>query len=514
MSNDRPLCPKCAKPVYKKGNNKGRQRFFCSPCSWHGTAPLYLERHENRGLERVDNHANIYAKKYIITSAQNATGVHRGFYDNLRRYAAHRGAQLLVIPYRYKNPTSHWSKRAEGDDWWASDLDQFLFTRRVHLHPLLVVLGDIKTQPTAAEPLTGFEGISGGASAIIGHPKYEQISVPTPQNKLPKLLTTTGSITLPNYTPTKAGKKGAFHHTFGAIIVELQDDKFHMRHINATSNGDFQDLGYRVSGGLVREGQPVEALVMGDTHVEVTDPEVTEATFGKAGIVQTLRPKTLVWHDLHDFYAGNHHHKGEVFVKYAKHIFKKGNVFEDLKKTFAYVDTHSPSWCKNVIVFSNHPAALARWVKETDPRTDPENCVFWAETFKAMAEGTTWAPTGARTIDPFAYWGRRLLRHKNTHFLKRNENYTIRGIEVGFHGDDGPNGSRGTLNSFGKIGVRSIFGHGHGPGFRDGAMQVGTSSYLRLEFINGPSSHLNTHAIIYPNGKRALINIIGGEWRG
>lgn len=89
----------------------------------------------------------------------------------------------------------------------------------------------------------------------------------------------------------------------------------------------------------------------------------------------------------------------------------------------------------------------------------------------------------------------------------------VHGIEVGSHGHVGPNGSRGSVKSQARIGMKSVIGHSHSPGIRDGAYQVGTSSRLNLEYVRGPSSWLHTHCVIYANGKRTLINIINGEWR-
>jgi hypothetical protein len=36
---------------------------------------------------------------------------------------------------------------------------------------------------------------------------------------------------------------------------------------------------------------------------------------------------------------------------------------------------------------------------------------------------------------------------------------------------------------------------------------------LKAEYTSGPSGWLNTHCVIYPNGKRSLLNIIKGKWR-
>jgi hypothetical protein len=64
-----------------------------------------------------------------------------------------------------------------------------------------------------------------------------------------------------------------------------------------------------------------------------------------------------------------------------------------------------------------------------------------------------------------------------------------------------------------RIGVKSIIGHSHTPAIEEGCYQVGTSTKLSRGYTHGPSSWLNTHCLIYPNGKRTLINVIDGKWR-
>lgn len=513
----RPQCPKCGRRVTKGGQALGVQRYRCTDlkaCSWNGTRPA----HESRAIRSVAAHdmrAKLRrAKCFVITAAQNATPVHPPFLAALRHLCATRGAELLVIPYRYKNPTSMWSDKAKDDDWWASEVVPHLSDTRADLNPHLVLLGDVRTQPTASSPLQGLETILGSKSGIVGHPKLELLCVPTPAKKLPKILTTTGAVTIANYIPSKAGTKGEHHHTFGACIVEIDGDVFHLRQINAVHDGSFHDLGERFTHRGVTKVAP-SALVMGDSHLEFIDPSVADATFGPGGIIPTLGIKTAVWHDVHDFYSRNHHHRGEVFVNFVKHHTGRDNVEKALDECFAFLDRVTAKGQTNVFVSSNHPDALARWVKETDPRSDPTNAVFWARTFEAMCLGSAWTDTGARTIDPFRYWAERKLRKAaQARFMARDESYTIHGIEVGYHGDRGPNGSRGNIRGFGRIGAKTVIGHSHTPGVKDGVYQVGTSSRLGLEYTSGPSSWLHTHCLIYPNGKRSLVSVVNGRWRG
>ena len=62
----------------------------------------------------------------------------------------------------------------------------------------------------------------------------------------------------------------------------------------------------------------------------------------------------------------------------------------------------------------------------------------------------------------------------------RDESYTVKGIELGTHGDKGPNGARGNRKNLDKIGVNSIIGHSHSPGIYGGTWRTGTSSKLRI----------------------------------
>jgi hypothetical protein len=519
-------CPKCGSKVVKggcvnhRGSKEGTQRYRCqSPnCTvkhgWNGTQPIGLAEEKRKGIDKRAVralHSRLRrAKRFVVTSAQNATPVHEGFFRSLLSYCKTNGAELIVIPYRYKNPTSIFTEDQKQDNWWTPEVVPYLYDRRRDLDSHMMILGDIMTQPTAERPLSGYETISGKKSAIIGHPKLELRVIPTPQARLPKILTTTGACTVRNYVHAKAGAKGKFHHTFGAAVVELAHGLFHLRQINALEDGSFMDLDTEYRGDELERGVPIEALNMGDTHEELVSRYVVKATFGAGGIVPTLSPKILFWHDLHDFYARNHHHRADPFTAIAKQRAGMGNVEAALRKTFAFLDTHTPPDTLSVIVNSNHPNAFARWIKECDWKSDPLNAEFYLNTALAMTRATKMTDVGAHTIDPFVHWGKLWLEKRAEHyrFLEADESFVVKGIECTYHGHVGANGSRGSITSFGKIGVKTIIGHSHTPGIRDGCYQNGTNTPLKLEYTSGPSSWLNTDTIIYRNGKRTLINII------
>ncbi len=458
--------------------------------------------------------------KFVVTSAQNNTPIHQKFFASVINYCELNKAELIVIPYRYKNPTSVFTDRDE--EHWDSALKPYLVNGNVKICPDLVLVGGVKIQPTAVQPLSGFEGYTGNASAIFGHPKVQLKTVPTPSKELPKILVTSGAVTIPNYTDSKAGFKGEFHHSLAALIVEVTDEEYHIRHIHGHDDGSFYDLDAYYTDTTVSGGHRIAALVTGDTHALFLDKEVEAATYSNAdSIVKVLRPEMRVFHDLNDFYARNHHHRGDDLINFAKHLFGSDDVEAELQVAADLLDRYNDPESLNVIVKSNHDEAFDRWLREANPSVDPRNARFYHYMKYHQYKSVKKADNGRfEAFDPFEFWclnpdqQKGLKSSDNTVFLKRDQSLVVGNVELGFHGDVGPNGARGSIQNMSKIGTKAIIGHSHSPGIYEGVYQVGTSSQLDMGYNSGPSSWLTTHAIVYPDGKRTLIHIINGRWRG
>ncbi len=520
-----PVCPKCGTTMVSNGYTPGGKRrwrcggltrglrAFCYTTTLAGGEGLNT-RNGKKLKTPVFKHVNSGKSRFIVTAAQNATPVHKGFLASLERAAEHLNAEIIVIPIRYKNPTSRWSKSQANAEEWDAAVQPYLCNTRIRLCKNLVVLGDVKTQPTASSPLTGFEAITHAESGILGHTKLQLRTIPTPQHSLPKVLTTTGAVTVANYTDSKAGKLGEFHHTLGAVLVELEGGRFHLRQLNADKDGSFYDLTTLYTPDVISKNHPVSALVMGDTHVDFIAKHVKTATFGKGGIVETCKPSYLVWNDVLDAYSVNPHHHGNPFIGVAKLQAGRMDVRAEIERAAEFIAEHTPQGCESIVVPSNHNDFLARWVLSSDWRVNPGAARFYLETALAMVDSAKLTASGAEYEDPTSYWLRRLLAGANVQVLNRGDSFTVHGVEVGLHGDIGPHGARGSLRNLRRIGVRTVIGHSHAPGIDEGCVQVGTSTELVLEYNRGsPSGWMNTHCVIYPNGKRALINIINGRWR-
>lgn len=514
-----PDCPKCGRKMIIDGYRSGKTRWRCRPGGVHchtttnpGTTPRSQRSQKTPVFKRTLGGVTTL----IITAAQNATPVHKPFVTALEQLCEERNGDILCIPLRYKNPTSRWTKSQSNDEVWAPEITRYLCNERKKLNKNLIVMGDVKVQPTASSPLSGFEAMTHGESAILGHPKIQSKTVATPQSRMPKILSTTGVATMRNYTDTRAGKQGEFHYTLGAAIVEIVGKKFHLRRINADKkSGSFIDLdrlyGADWTGGKPTQAQPALGIIHGDQHVDFADPAVVKA---QDELSDFLKVKHRVLHDLLDGYAVNPHHAGNPFNAIAKVRHNRANAKAEMDRALDFLAERSTTEGRKLIVVpSNHDDFLSRWIISQDWRTAPSNAEFYLETALAMVRGTHMDKSGTRYPSPFAYWGRQRFDDQQVRFLDRDESFMLAGIETGMHTDKGPNGARGSLANLRRIGVKWIGGHGHAPGEDEGGMRAGTSTYLRLEYNVGPSGWMNTDALIYANGKRTLIHYIDGEYR-
>jgi hypothetical protein len=455
-------------------------------------------------------------KRFLFTAAQNATPVHANWWRVLCSVAEHTGADLRVLPIRYKNPTSRWTGSQQGSEWWAPETRSFLTNVRVPLNENLMLLGDFKIQPTAGDPLTRAESVSGTSSAIVAHTKIQTRSIATPSNRMAKLMMTSGACTEANYSDTRAGRIGEFHHSLSAVLVEIDSAKrFYMRRLHydeKTKSCTDSATGNQYTATGVRLAPRALALILGDLHCDYADPKALEATYGPGGMVESGRPRHIVYHDIVDGYSANPHHAGNPFNAIAKRFSGADDVRGEIERTIQFVRDHTVPDTDNVIVASNHDDFIRRWIIATDWREDPTNADFYLETALEMVRGTKLGPSGTEYPSPFAYWMRR-AEIPQTRVLSGDESFMLGGVELGLHGDRGPNGARGNIRNLKRIGVKTVTGHPHSPGEDEGCTQVGTMTRLRLEYNGGPSSWLQANCFLGADGKRQLCVIVDGKYR-
>lgn len=527
-------CVRCGVPADEEtgfhSNGRGGRRGACKDCEHkrvanlrarglcgghgHGRRPTTSKQPAKQPVPRQPIKQKApSAKTYVITYAQNATPVHEEFLASLKQYCAHNRAKLLVIPGRYRNPTSIWSDRMEHDEWWVKEVHPYLFDGRMTLGEHIGVFGDIPIQPTASRPLTEFEVFVGNFSGIFGHPRLQFKTVATAIREYPRILTTTGAVTVANYTSSKAGKKAEAHHVFGACVVEEDGERFHVRQLNAKDDGTFIDIDTEYTPEGPRPAEDALALVCGDIHEAYSVREVLDATlYAEDSILRATRARKVVCHDVLHFDARNHHSIHDFKDRYDRQVAQEriDSVEEEVLNSIRFLDGIPGDDTEVIAVAANHDEAFDRWLEEANPKEDPLNARFyhevWTETLRRKEQTSEWIPAFELCYGLFSQ------THRAT-FIRRNEPLKAGDVFLNFHGDKGTNGGKGSAASYAKLGIKTITGHHHSPQILDGAYVTGVTGDLDQRYNHLPSSWMYSHVVEYANGKRCIISVVNGAWR-
>lgn len=466
---------------------------------------------------------------FILSSAQDESLVHDDFLTNLEAYAAWLGdCQILIAGFTY-------SKRLFEDHdsrtgFYATRVRPYMTNDQIQIGDGLLFCGEMNTLPTARNPLSGFEIYTRDKWGIFPHAKIQLQSIANAKFSRTKQLLTTGTVTMPNYIPKKAGIQASFHHQIGAVIVELMaDGTFFCRHLQADGLGEdeggFYDLDRRVEKGEVTTGNRAEALTYGDIHHEKLDPVVAKATWGfdtESGKLNDdwvseclsvfLKPRFQFFHDLSDFAPRNHHNVKDPHFIFRTHWDGGANVEEALRGCANFVNQVDYDFTHSVVVQSNHDNALLRWLKTAEWREDPENALFYLETqasyIRQLQDGVDDPPIFEQVLRGFT--DNALI---NITFVSEDESFMICGdIECAMHGHLGANGARGNPRQFTRMGAKSNTAHTHTPQIIDGAYVGGVSAKLDLGYNRGLSSWAHAHILTYGNGARTILTMHNGRW--
>lgn len=460
-------------------------------------------------------------KRYILTSAQNNTYVHEGFWNNLLALAAHYRATILIGTYSYnQNAYGELSvkrgkaKPTEKELWYDPKLDGYFSDERKQLAKGLVWCGEYNALPTAVNPLAGLESYSGRKSAIFPHAKMAMRSIATMQGAGTKLNFTTGTVTQKNYIQKRAGTIAEHHHIYGALLVEVNSNgNWWVRQLNADSEtGDFQDLDVVVKNGEVTTGNRVEAITWGDLHATIADQNVVGVSLE---MLDTLKPKYQFLHDVLEGSSISHHIQNNPHAKYYNYLRGFSNVKNEMVLTAALIDEYDRPDTQMIVVDSNHDDPwIQRWLREKDYRNDPSNAEFFLKAQEYLYDQIR-SGKMPRDVNMTGWCLKQSGLKSNPKFLVSDESFLICGdrIECGMHGNYGPGGRFGSPENLSKMGRRCNIAHTHSAGIYDGLYVAGTSTKLRWDYNRGPSAWSHSHIVTYTNGKRSIITIYNGAWR-
>jgi hypothetical protein len=461
-------------------------------------------------------------KRYIFTSAQNNTHVHEPIWESLLALAEHYEAEIKIATFTYVKNQQGSQKRSAvrhraEDIWYDTLIEPYVSDTHEVIAPGLVWCGEMNTLPTAKNPLSGWETYTGISSGIFPHPKLQMQSVPTHKQDVTKFNYTTGAITKRNYIHKRAGILAEFHHSYGGLLVEVDSEgNWFARQLNSDTKGHIYDLDVvaKPDGSVQKYGQ-AEAIVWGDIHVACLEPMVKSLGWtNKDSMIDVLKPKNQFMHDVLDFESRSHHNRRNPHEMYRIHVQGVGSVLDEIKDVGRFLHESQRDFCQTYVVNSNHDNHLDQWLRETEWRDDMLNAEFYIdaqrELLRCIREGDSvnmleWA-IGANMDAPDAV------------FLHQDESKVIchdnsGGIEMGMHGDMGPNGARGSFRNLAKIGRKACIGHSHSAGIYEGIYVAGVSGTLEMGYNSGPGSWSHSHIVVYPNGKRSIITMGNNKWR-
>ncbi len=483
--------------------------------------------------ERIGLPKRGIVNRFILTTAQNNTGVYEDGWASLMALKDHFSIsddhfKIATFTYLHRGAESEGSaKRFTGKNisaenlWYDARIEPYVSDKFEELAPGLVWCGNMNILPTAQRPLQGFESYGGRQSCILPHVKHEAKSVASHKTEAVKWLFTTGAITLRNYIQKRAGIRAEPLHCLGALLVEVDSEgNWWPFQLEADEHGHihYLDVVAKPDGNVTPSD--VEAIVWGDIHVASIDQEVRELAWGEDGMLDSLRPRKQIMHDLLDFRARNVHtlRKGlhhDAFREYMKGI---DIVEEEIEELCEFLDEAKRPFTQTVVVNSNHDNFFMEWLRTADYRKDPANARYFLRAQSFVYESITANPRAPVNILEWAVQEKRSYSEEQVRFLNQDEPFILcpgedGGIEAGMHGNEGANGAPGTALGFAKMGRRVVHGHTHTAGIVDRIVTVGLCGELDQGYNTGPSSWSHTQAVVYPNGKVTLVLCWKGKWR-
>lgn len=444
-------------------------------------------------------------KLYIVTTAVADSNPHKGFLAALDTYAKANNAQLVIMPC--ESTTNSFENRTAVFDKVFSDPKYLFVNKDIELNSN-ISLCSIQVSAKQIRPISGLARLGKReGSFVFAATKQFLEFVPSGNKRGTNFsIMTTGACTLPSYYGERFASKRISYiaekdHTIGAIIIEIEDEKiFHFRQIQADDDGSFIDFGKKYSSDNTVT-QVKTNIVFGDLHSIDID------IFALAAFVNKFKLLNVDKIFLHDIFDGKSvsHHVTNIKERTERSSNAKSNLEEELTNTFEileFIDQHlNPS--ELVIVKSNHDEFLTRYLSEGRYIIDPENHYFSLKLAISLFEGKDVIKEG------FIFTGATVPEHWN--FLTRDSSYKIADVECGSHGDLGLNGAKPSLTTLEKVYGNCVIGHNHTAAIHRGVFRVGTLSLLDLGYNRGPNSWTQTCCLIYENGQKQLINLIGNS---
>jgi hypothetical protein len=446
--------------------------------------------------KEIDTDADIV----FVAAAQNETPVNQEVLSKIKKYKKFikeeygKKVQILVIPARYRNPTSLIeTAEKKADQWWDKSIDEYLVFNKLRFDET-VISADSRINPTASMPLNGFEGFASDNNLVLGHPRVHIKTLPRYKGMPLRTMNTTGFITYKNYSDSRAGEKGNFHHSFGFTILEKG---MMPRIVKMNVNGDFTDINNEVTANGVRKINSSKGMVLGDIHHKHLDHAFFDVT---KDFISKVNPEKIVAHDVLDGTSFNPHIRHDMYAQ--KQRLKKGDwdIKKEVNDSIHFLkDLESEVKGEIIVCASNHDVWLDRHINSGDWKKDLLNSEAYLEYALIQQSVDLTEHSGI-----YGYLVN--INCENTSYLPYGSVMKIGDYMCGNHGDKGVSGTRGTVTSFKKYSFKMMYAHQHAPSLTDGVMVVGVSCHLWQAYNSGSlSAWAYAHGIVHETGKNQLL---------
>jgi hypothetical protein len=441
-----------------------------------------------------------------------ATNIFKPGFKAMQNFVKRRNAEVVLLPMpAHVKPLEeqplHYDHRLKKryKKYFATE-----FTFNSHLKAI-----EAHLNPQQINPLTGLkrlrvhkydENYKEGAeikrfktSIIVAHSKQMLDVVPTGNASHPRIIHSTGAITVSSYRRNRIGMIADNDHKLGGLIVEIRGDVFWIRQVQFDrQNGSFIDLGtrYHADGSVTTER--AEAFKMGDIHPGLQDDKAVEAMFK---LWEKIQPKRIFFEDFFDGSSISHHteKKRLTRAKGADHFRDLPTEINFAKKVLNNIWDHAPADAELIATASNHPDHVIQYL---DRGAYINDC---KENYDIAHRMVVMELDGKNSLKEY------LDPDNRMNWTDENEDYFVEGVQMNAHGHLGINGSRG-----GKLGHELAYGnamtaHSHTPSIYHDTFTVGHMTIPRHGYNRGPSTWILCCGAVYKGGQKQLYMIIKGS---
>ena len=453
-------------------------------------------------------------KEILATSVQDLSDPHPKFLENLKLYIKDQHIDTIFI-FGMFGETANFGSKPVVKSKIVDELKKVCRVEVVDSNLIInqnVALVNAYQYPQQLNPLLGLERfVYKQGLTIVGGTKIGKKSVAT-RTETARMLISTGALSKPNYRNNRLGNIAKEMHQYGFARVSITDNTYfaHPRTVEVLNDGAIYDLDKKYSKGTV-ENTRVWGCASPDIHASSASPYQL-GLFKK--FIKHIKPQNVFLHDLSDNQSISHHGGNNQYTQWQN--AKNGLTFvNECKITFKLLlgFIKDNPMTKFYVVRSNHDAWIERWVeniRESFFRTNPSDFYFLTKLFTVKCE----KKPEVLLEEMYKLMVKDLTKNvptaKQLVFLKDRDIIKYKNIEHAVHGDTAVNGSRGSIQSFSRLGVKINIGHLHNGDVLGGIYGTGvlldkmSDGYHKN---NGYSSWTNVVVLTHENGSRQSVTL-------